>query len=43
MTREFELEETGEIVEVGQSAEVLLRQLNKRRGVVQKLRECVGG
>lgn len=41
VSREFELEETGETVEVELNAATTLRQLSKRRNVVQQLRECV--
>ena len=43
LMREFEVEETGEVVQIEQNAEVLLRQLDKRVSVVEKLRACVGG
>jgi hypothetical protein len=41
LMREYEIEETGELVEVEENAANLLRQLDKRRGVVERLRECV--
>jgi len=43
LSREFEVEETGELVSVDQSAEILLRQLDKRSNVVEQLRGCIGG
>jgi hypothetical protein len=36
-----EIEETGEIIDISRPADVELRQHDKRRGVVEKLRECV--
>ena len=41
LTREFEIEETGEVVQVEQNAATLLRQLDKRISVVEKLRTCI--
>ena len=43
LTREFEIEETGERVTVDQDAAVLMRQLDKRIDVVEKVRGCVIG
>jgi hypothetical protein len=39
---EVEVEETGEVVAVEQTASVALRQLDKRIEVCKKLKECVG-
>lgn len=41
ITMEAEIEETGEVVQLEQTAAVALRRLDKRESVVQKLRECV--
>ncbi len=43
LNREFEVEETGELVQVEETAEILLRQHDKRAGIVNQLRLCVGG
>jgi hypothetical protein len=41
ITQEAEVAETGEIVEIEQQADVALRQVQKRVGVVESLRECL--
>ena len=41
LTREVEIEETGEVFEYEQSAAIMLRQHDKRAGIVEKLRSCV--
>ena len=43
LTREVEVAETGEVFEVEQSAAILLRQHDKRAGIVEQLRNCVRG
>ena len=37
---QVEVAETGEVIEVEEQADVALRQLEKRQGVIQQLREC---
>lgn len=41
LTEEVQLEETGEIFDVEVNAEVMLRQHDKRVGIVEKLRACL--
>ena len=43
LSRELEVEETGERVTVEENSDDLLRRLTKRMGVVEQLRVCVGG
>lgn len=42
VTTPAQVAETGEIIDVGEGADVALRQLDKRTGVVQSLQECLG-
>jgi hypothetical protein len=39
---EAQVEETGEIVEIEEPADVAIRQLQKRIGIVEQLKGCVG-
>lgn len=41
ITTEAEIEETGELVDIEEPADVVLRQHQKRTGVVSKLMECI--
>jgi hypothetical protein len=41
ITQQAEIAETGEIVEIEQQGDVALRQVQKRVGVVESLRECI--
>jgi len=41
LTEQVEVEETGEIFDVETNAEVVLRQHDKRVGVIEKLRACL--
>lgn len=43
LSREFEVEETGEVVRVEQRADRMVRQLKKRMSVVRQLGACVSG
>lgn len=40
--QEAEIAETGETVQIEQNAEVAIRQLDKRMGVIEELRRCIG-
>ena len=41
ITQQAEIAETGEVVEIEQQGDVALRQVQKRVGVVESLRECI--